>query len=115
MTQAILLHALAVHAATAAGPLGALRPWHTLAGGVPNPAPAAPPGLADPVNTILGWGKWIALACGVAGLLISGGKMGIGSLTRSSNMAADAASHIPMVFLGLSVVAASAGLAGVFL
>jgi len=55
MTQAILFHALAVH---------------VLAGGVPNPAPAAPPGLAGPMNTILGWGKWSVLICGVAGVLI---------------------------------------------
>jgi len=59
MTQAILFHALAVH---------------VLAGGVPNPAPAAPPGLAGPMNTILGWGKWSVLICGVAGVLICGGR-----------------------------------------
>ena len=78
MTQAILLHALAVHAVTAAGHLRAARPWHVLAGDVPNPAPAAPPGLAGPMNTILGWGKWAVLICGVAGVLISGGKMKLG-------------------------------------
>ena len=123
MTQAILLHALAVHAVTAAGHLGAARPWHVLAGGVPSlapasppdPAPAAPPGLADPMNTILGWGKWSVLVCGVAGVLISSGKMALGHLTRSSNLAADAATHLPVVFLGLSLAAISAGLVGVFL
>jgi hypothetical protein len=100
MTQAILLHALAVH---------------ILAGGVPNPAPAAPPGLAGPMNTILSWGKWSVLICGVAGVLICGGKMALGHLTRSSNLAADAATHLPVVFLGLSLVAISAGVVGVFL
>ena len=100
MTQAILRHALAVL---------------VLAGGVPYPAPAAPPNLAGPMNTILGWGKWAVLVCGVAGILISGGKMAIGNLTRSSNLAADAATHIPVIFLGLSLVAVSAGLVGVFL
>src|SRR5690348_13831363 len=54
MTQAILLHTLAVHAVTAAGHLSAARPWHVLAVDVPNPPPAAPPGLAGPMNTILG-------------------------------------------------------------
>ena len=100
MTQAILLHALAVH---------------VLAGGVPNPAPAAPPGLAGPMNTIISWGKWSVLICGVAGVLICGGKMALGHLTRSSNLAADAATHLPVVFLGLSLVAISAGVVGVFL
>ena len=86
MTQAILLHALAVHAVTAAGHLSA-RPG-TPRRGVPTPR-RAPPGLAAPVNTILGWGKWGVLVCGVAGLLICGGKMAIGHRNRSSNLAAD--------------------------
>jgi hypothetical protein len=115
MTQAILLHALAVHAVTAAGHLGAPSPWHALAGGVPNPAPSAPPNLAGPVNTILGWGKWVVIACGVAGVLICGGKMALGHLTRSSNLAADAATHLPVIFLGLSLVAIAAPLVGTFL
>jgi hypothetical protein len=115
MTQAILLHALAVHAVTAGGHLSAARPWHVLAVSVPNPVPAAPPGLADPMNTILGWGKWSVLVCGVAGVLISAGKMALGHLTRSSNLAADAATHLPVIFLGLSLVAISASIVGVFL
>ena len=115
MTQAILLHALAVHAVTVGGHLGAARPWHVLAGGVPNPAPSAPPNLTHYTDVILGWGKWMVLVCGVAGVLISGGKMAIGNLTRSSNLAADAATHIPVIFLGLSLVAVSAGVVGVFL
>ena len=115
MTQAILLHALAVHAASAAGHLGALRPWHALAGGVPNPAPSAPPNLAHDTDVILGWGKWSVLVCGVAGVLICGGKMALGHLTRSSNLAADAATHLPVIFLGLSLVAIAAPLVGTFL
>lgn len=115
MTQAILLHDLAVYAVSATGHLGAARPWHVLAVDVPNPAPAAPPGLAGPMNTILGWGKWSVLVSGVAGVLISSGKMALGHLTRSSNLAADAATHLPVVFLGLSLAAISAGLVGVFL
>jgi hypothetical protein len=111
----ILIHALAVHA-IAAGHLTAVRAWRAMpAGGVPDPAPAAPPGLSGDVNTVLGWGKWGVLICGVAGLLISGGKMAVGHLTRSSTLAADAAAHIPLVLLGLSLVAASAGIVAVFL
>jgi hypothetical protein len=115
LMQAILLHDLAAHAVAAAGHLSAAHSWHVLAGGVPNPAPAAPPGLAANANTILGWGKWMVLICGVAGLLISGGKMAIGHFGNRSTMASDGASSIPMVFLGLSLAAASAGIVGVFL
>src|SRR5215469_10353327 len=115
MTQAILLHALVVHAVTAGGHLSAARPWHVLAGGAPNPQPAAPKGLDGPMNTILGWGKWAVLVCGVAGVLISSGKMALGHLTRSSNLAADAATHLPVIFLGLSLAAISATLVGTFL
>ena len=112
--QAILFHALAVHAVAAAGHLSAARSWHVLAGDVPNPAPQAPPGLTADANTILGWGKWGVLICGVAGLLISGGKMAIGHRNRST-LAADGAANIPWVIGGLSLVAASAGIVGVFL
>ena len=112
--HAILLHALVAHAAAAAGHLSAVRSWHVLAGGVPNPAPQAPPGLTGDANTILGWGKWGVLICGVAGLLISGGKMAIGHRNRST-LAADGATNIPWVIGGLSLVAASAAIVAVFL
>ena len=115
--HAILLHILAVHAIAATGHLSAARSWHVLAGGgpaVPDPAPTAPPGLTGDANTILGWGKWGVLICGVAGLLLCGGKMAIGHRSRAS-LAADGASGIPWVLAGLSLVAASAGIVGVFL
>ncbi len=38
--------------------------WHALAAGVPNPAPAAPPGLSGAVHTLLAWWKWIGLIAG---------------------------------------------------
>jgi hypothetical protein len=110
---AILLHALAAHA-IASGHSTALLAWHAVAGAVPDPAPQAPPGLAAKVNTVLGWGKWGVLICGVAGLLISGGKMAIGHRNRSA-LAADGATGIPWVIGGLSLVAASAGIVAVFL
>ena len=110
---AILLHAIALHA-IASGHSAVLLTWRSLAGGVPNPPPAAPPGLAAATDTVLGWGKWGVLICGVAGLLISGGKMAIGHRNRSS-MAADGATGIPWIIGGLSLVAASAGIVAVFL
>jgi hypothetical protein len=112
---AALIHALAVHAA--AGHLVLLRASRlmpSLSAGVPDPAPQAPPGLSGKVNTLLGWGKWGVLICGVAGLLLCGGKMAIGHRNRAS-LAADGAAGIVWVLGGLSLVAASAGIVAVFL
>src|SRR2546430_17139348 len=72
-----ILQAAAAHAVFV-GYLTAHRAWEHLTGGAPNPPAQAPPGLSTPVNTILGWGKWGVLVCGVAGLLICGGEMAIG-------------------------------------
>jgi hypothetical protein len=83
-------------------------------GNVPNPPAQAPPGVAGPVNMILGWIKWGSLIAGSIGLSWCGGKMMIGHRNRS-NMAADGASGVPWVLLGLSLVAMSSALVGVFL
>jgi hypothetical protein len=82
--------------------------------GAPNPAPQAPPGLAAPVNTIIAWGKWGVLVCGVAGLLMCAGKMTIGHRNRAT-FAADGATGIPWVLGGLSLAAVAAAIVGVFL
>jgi hypothetical protein len=114
--QAILLHAMTAMYAVTGGHLTALRAWHAAVAGapVPDPIPQAPPGLAAKTDIVLGWGKWGVLVCGVAGLLISGGKMAIGHRNRSA-LAADGATGIPWVIGGLSLVAASAGIVAVFL
>jgi hypothetical protein len=109
----ILVHAVAAHAATV-GHLTALHVWRSVAAGAPNPPAQAPPGLAGPVNTIIGWGKWGVLVCGVAGLLMCGGKMTIGHRNRAT-FAADGATGIPWVLGGLSLAAVSAAIVGVFL
>jgi hypothetical protein len=85
-----------------------------LAAGVPNPAPSAPPGLAGPVNKLLGWWKWGALVAGVFGLIGCGAMMAIGRRNRSS-LAADGASGIPWVLAGLTLIALSSGIVGVFM
>jgi hypothetical protein len=108
-----LLHAMAVHAIASGRPAAQLA-WRSVAVAVPDPAPQAPPGLSDKTSIVLGWGKWGVLICGVAGLLISGGKMAIGHRNRSS-LAADGAAGLPWVVAGLSLVAASAGIVAVFL
>ena len=108
-----ILPAAATHTAMA-GYLTAHRAWQYLAGRAPNPPAQAPPGLIAPVNTILGWGKWGVLVCGVAGLLICGGKMAIGHRNRAT-FAADGATGVPWVLAGLSLAAVAAAVAGVFL
>jgi hypothetical protein len=84
------------------------------AGPIPNPKPAAPPGLEKPINTILAWGKWGVIVAGVAGLFICGAQMAIGRKNRSS-FAADGASGIPWVLGGLSLAATASGIVGMFL
>ena len=85
-----------------------------MAGGVPNPAPVAPPGLARRVGTLLAWWKWGSLVAGVFGLIACGAMMAIGRRNRS-NLAADGASGIPWVLAGLTLIALSSGIVGVFL
>lgn len=107
------IHVLALHhfAARFAGNL-ALSPADLI--GPPNPAPQAPPGLKKPVTTIVAWGKWGVLICGVAGLLMCAGKMAIGHRNRAT-FAADGATGIPWVLGGLSLAAIAAPIVGVFL
>ncbi|HEU5023623.1 MAG TPA: hypothetical protein VFV01_01755 [Spirillospora sp.] len=80
---------------------------------VPNPPPAPPPGLDAKMNTLLAWGKWGVLICGVAGLFICAGQMAIGRKNRST-FAADGATGIPWVLGGLSLAATAAPIVGVF-
>ena len=108
-----LLHVMAAGAMTPGHP-AVLLAWHSVAAVIPNPPAQAPPGVLGKVNTILGWGKWGVLASGIAGLLISAGKMTIGHRNRSA-LAVDGATGVPWMFAGLSLVAASAALATVFL
>jgi hypothetical protein len=107
-TMTVLTTALAIHEFAAAWPMNGL------AGGVPNPAPQAPPGLTGPVNTLLAWWKWGALVAGVFGLIGCGAMMAIGRRNRS-NLAADGASGIPWVLAGLTLIALSSGIVGVFM
>ncbi len=85
-----------------------------LAAGVPNPAPLQVPGLAGPLNTIIGWGKWLVMYLGVIGLLICAAQMAIGRRNRHS-FAADGAAGIPWVLGGVSLAVIAAGVIGVFL
>jgi hypothetical protein len=82
-----------------------------LTAAIPNPAPVAPPGLGEAVNTLLGWLKWGGLVAGVAGLLVCAIMMMIGRRNRSA-VAADGAAGIPWVLGGLTVIAFSAAIVG---
>jgi hypothetical protein len=113
--MSLILQAVAAHAAVA-GHLTVHPVIHFLAGGgVPDPPAQAPPTqLVKAIDTVLGWGKWLVMASGVAGLFICGGKMTIGHRNRAS-FAADGATGIPWVLAGLSVAAVAAAIVGVFL
>lgn len=80
---------------------------HSLAAVVPaelvNPPAQPPEGVEATVNTLLGWGKWIAFVCGVAGIVVSGMMMMLGRRNRSQ-MSADGAIGLPWVIGGLSCV-----------
>jgi hypothetical protein len=116
--MSLVLHVLALHIGALRGP--AARLLATVPGaspalaGAPNPAPQAPPGLTRPVTTIIAWGKWGVLMCGVAGLLICAGKMAIGHRNRAT-FAADGATGVPWVLGGLSLAAVAAAISSVFL
>src|ERR1035437_8190025 len=85
-----------------------------IAARAPNPAPVPIPGLQGPLDTIIGWGKWMLFFLGIIGLLICSGQMAIGRRNRHS-FAADGAAGIPRVLGGLSLAAVSSGVVGVFL
>jgi hypothetical protein len=108
LLQALTVSDLAARHASAAAHVQAV------AAGVPNPAPVAPPGLSGTVNTLLGWWKWGAMIAGVFGLIGCGAMMAIGRRNRS-NLAADGATGIPWVLAGLTLIALSSGIIGVFM
>ena len=111
--MSLLLHILALHE-LAARHLATQPDVPRVLAGVPDPAPQAPPGLAKPVSTIIAWGKWGVLVCGVAGLLICAGKMAIGHRNRAT-FAADGATGVPWVLGGLSLAAVASAIVSVFL
>lgn len=78
---------------------------------VPNPAPATPPGMEAPTNTILGWMKWggmIGVMIGVGTGLIM---MAVGRRNRHA-LAVDGVAGIPWALsagVGFSVMSAVIG------
>ena len=85
-----------------------------LAAGVPNPGPVPVPGLEKPLDTIIGWGKWLMFFLGIIGLIMCAVQMAIGRRNRHS-FAADGAAGIPWVLGSLALVAISSGIVGIFI
>ncbi|MFC0862405.1 hypothetical protein ACFHYQ_08855 [Sphaerimonospora cavernae] len=71
---------------------------------VGDPSPKVPPGLKPKIELLLAWGKWACLILGIAGILICAGKMAVGQSGRS-HYAAEGASELPKVLLGVSLAA----------
>ena len=74
---------------------------------VPNPAPATPPGMEAPTNTILGWMKWGGMIGVGTGLIM----MAVGRRNRHA-LAVDGVSGIPWALsagVGFSVMSAVIG------
>jgi hypothetical protein len=101
-----MLTGLLVHHALAAGAI--------LAASVPDPPPVPVPGLQAPLDTIIGWGKWLMFFLGVIGLLICAGQMAIGRRNRHS-FAADGAAGIPWVLGAVSLAVIAPAVIGAFI
>jgi len=78
---------------------------HALAAAVPDPAPAAPPGVEGKATTVLGWIKWASLAACVAGLFVAGAQMALNH--RRGMGGAEAASQVGWVAIALVVIGAA--------
>lgn len=76
---------------------------------VPNPAPIAPPGLANFTNQVLGWLKYLLIAAAVGGLIAASIMMVIG-LRGRSEVAKTALSHVPFVIGGVILSGAASTL-----
>ncbi len=87
---------------------------HVLAAGVPNPAPAPPPGTEQFTNDFLSWMKYVGLIGGVGGLMLCGIMMTVGRRNRHT-MAVEGAAGIPWTLAGLTLVTLSAGITGAVL
>jgi hypothetical protein len=82
-----------------------------LTSAVPNPGPAAPPGMAAPAEQLISWMKWVGMVAGLVGFGMCAVMMILGRRNRS-NMAVDGATGIPWVLGGLSTMSLAAGVVG---
>jgi peptidoglycan/LPS O-acetylase OafA/YrhL len=90
-------------AVSAAGDFLALVPAQ-----IPDPDPIQPPGT-EGLNSIMGWGKWVALAICVLGLFAAGALMAVQSRRGEGG---DHVGKIGMSLGGVIVISAAAALVG---
>jgi len=90
--------------AAAAGDLVALVPL----GNVPDPSPQQPPGT-EGFTSIMGWGKWIALAICILGLFAAGALMALQSRRGEGG---EHVGKIGMALGGVIVISAASALVG---
>ncbi len=75
---------------------------------VPNPDAVQPPGTEGFV-TIMGWGKWVALAVCILGLIVAGALMAVNSRRGEGG---EHVGKIGMALAGVIVISAAASLVG---
>ena len=78
---------------------------HVLAAAIPDPAPAAPPGVEGKATTVLSWIRWAGLAACVVGLFVAGAQMALNH--RRGMGGAEAASQVGWVAIALVVIGAA--------
>lgn len=78
---------------------------------VVNPSPVAPPGVADKVNTILGYMMWAGGIAIVASLLIAGAILALNSFGRAGDHAEQIVRILGMILIA-GVVIGGAGTIG---
>lgn len=77
-------------------------------GGIPNPAPIAPPGVDHAVGLVFSYGKWVAYAvCGLAAI-VAGARFAIE--VRQHGGSGDAARQLLLSLVGAGVVSGSVAL-----
>jgi hypothetical protein len=80
----------------------------TLLSDIPNPAPAAPPGVDHAVSVVFGYGKWIAYAaCGLAAIA-AGARCAIE--VRQHGGSSEAAKQLLLALIGAGVVSGAVAL-----
>jgi hypothetical protein len=84
---------------------------HLLAAGVgiPDPAPAQPPG-GGAVSTLLSWVKWGALVCCAGAAITAGGMIAVGNTSRRAEMAERGKVTLICAVLGAIVIAVGGAL-----
>ncbi len=75
---------------------------------LPNPDAIQPPGT-DGINTLMGWGKWVALAVCILGLFSAGALMAVQSRRGEGG---EHVGKIGMSLGGVIVIAAAAAMVG---